>query len=166
MRESAEAALSYVRANGRAWGSALEKDWFREHDIHVHVPAGAIPKDGPSAGITMATAVVSLVTGRAVRSDTAMTGELTLAGKVLPIGGLKEKALAAQRAEIRRVIAPRLNQADLEDIPKHLRDEMEFVFADTIDKVLSEALEETPATARRRRGRQRVAPERVAARTR
>jgi ATP-dependent Lon protease len=166
MRESAEAALSYVRANGRAWGSGLDENWFREHDIHVHVPAGAIPKDGPSAGITMATAVVSLVTGRAVRSDTAMTGELTLAGKVLPIGGLKEKALAAQRAEIYRVIAPRLNQADLEDIPKHLRDEMEFVFADSIDKVLSEALEEAPVTARRRRGRQRAGAERVAARTR
>jgi ATP-dependent Lon protease len=163
MRESAEAALSYVKANARAWGSSLPDDWFREHDIHVHVPAGAIPKDGPSAGITMATAVVSLVTGRAVRSDTAMTGELTLAGKVLPIGGLKEKALAAQRAEIGRVIAPRLNQADLEDIPKHLRNEMEFVFVDTIDKVLDEALEEEPATARRRRQRAPARPERVAA---
>ena len=166
MRESAEAALSYVKANARAWGSSLPDDWFREHDVHVHVPAGAIPKDGPSAGITMATAVVSLVTGRAVRSDTAMTGELTLAGKVLPIGGLKEKALAAQRAEISRVIAPRLNQADLEDIPKHLRKEMDFVFVDTIDKVLREALEEEPATARRRRERRSARAERVAAGTR
>jgi ATP-dependent Lon protease len=163
MRESAEAALSYVKANARGWGSSLPDDWFREHDIHVHVPSGAIPKDGPSAGITMATAVVSLVTGRAVRSDTVMTGELTLAGKVLPIGGLKEKALAAQRAEIGRVIAPRLNQADLEDIPRHLRKEMDFVFVDTIDRVLSEALEEEPATTRRRRGRQPARPERVAA---
>ena len=165
MRESAEAALSYVKANARAWGSALTDDWFRGHDIHVHVPAGAIPKDGPSAGITMATAVVSLVTGRAVRSDTAMTGELTLAGKVLPIGGLKEKALAAQRAEIGRVIAPRLNQADLEEVPKHLRKEIDFVFVDTIDKVLREALEDEPATTRRRRRRSAARVERVAARS-
>jgi ATP-dependent Lon protease len=112
----------------------------------------------------MATAVVSLVTGRAVRSDTAMTGELTLSGKVLPIGGLKEKALAAQRAEIARVIAPQLNQADLEDIPQHLRGEMEFVFVDTIDKVLGQALEDEPATSRRRRERTAPSRERIAAR--
>ncbi|MGI8584807.1 MAG: endopeptidase La [Thermoleophilaceae bacterium] len=165
MRESAEAALSYVRANARVWGSSLPGNWFRENDIHVHVPAGAIPKDGPSAGITMATAVVSLVTGRAVRPDTAMTGELTLAGKVLPIGGLKDNALAAQRAEIPRVIAPRLNQADLEDIPAHLRKEMEFVFVDSIDRVLAEALEERPAAGRRGRSRP-ASRERVAARPR
>ena len=163
MRESAEAALSYVKANASAWGSTLPDDWFREHDIHVHVPAGAIPKDGPSAGITMAAAVVSLVTGRAVRSDTAMTGELTLTGKVLPIGGLKEKALAAQRAEITRVIAPRQNQPDIEDIPEHLRREMEFIFVDTIDRVLAEALEAEPATSRRRRARARAGPDRLAA---
>ncbi|MGI8804421.1 MAG: endopeptidase La [Thermoleophilaceae bacterium] len=164
MRESAEAALSYVRANARDWGSSLPENWFRENDVHVHVPAGAIPKDGPSAGITMATAVVSLVTGRAVRPDTAMTGELTLAGKVLPIGGLKEKALAAQRAEIPRVIAPKLNQADLEDIPAHLRKEMEFVFVDSIDRVLAEALEERPAAGRRRARARPAARDRVAAR--
>jgi ATP-dependent Lon protease len=163
MRESAEAALSYVKANARRWGSSLGDDWFREHDIHVHVPAGAVPKDGPSAGVTMATAVVSLVTGRAVRSDTAMTGELTLSGKVLPIGGLNEKALAAQRAEIPRVIAPQLNKPDLEDIPQHLRGEMEFVFVDTIDAVLSEALEDEPATVRRRRQRSDAGRERIAA---
>jgi ATP-dependent Lon protease len=166
MRESAEAALSYVKANARNWGSTLPDDWFRQHDIHVHVPAGAIPKDGPSAGITMATAVVSLVTGRPVRSDTAMTGELTLSGKVLPIGGLKEKALAAQRAEIPRVIAPKLNQPDLEDVPKHLRDEMEFVFVDKIDKALEEALETEPATSKRRRQRPRPAREPIAAEAR
>ncbi len=166
MRESAEAALSYVRANARAWGSTLPDDWFRDHDIHVHVPAGAIPKDGPSAGVTMATAIVSLVTGRAARADTAMTGELTLTGNVLPIGGLKEKALAAQRAEIARVIAPKLNQPDMEDIPAHLRGEMEFVFVDTIERVLDEALEQEPAATRRRRERQRSGPERIAARSR
>jgi ATP-dependent Lon protease len=163
MRESAEAALSYVKANAAKWGSMLSDDWFREHDIHVHVPAGAIPKDGPSAGITMAAAIVSLVTGRAVRSNTAMTGELTLTGKVLAIGGLKEKALAAQRAEITRVIAPRLNQPDIEDIPRHLRAEMEFLFVDSIDKVLAEALEPEAATTRRRRARSRTRDERMAA---
>ena len=114
MRESAQAALSWLRGN-----ADLEDNWFATHDVHVHVPAGAVPKDGPSAGITMATALMSLVTGRAVREDTAMTGEITLTGQVLPIGGLKEKALAAQRAGITRVIAPRRNEADLEDFPDH-----------------------------------------------
>jgi ATP-dependent Lon protease len=167
MRESAEAALSLVRANGRGWDSSLPDDWFRQNDIHVHVPAGAIPKDGPSAGITMATAIVSLVSGRPVRSDTAMTGELTLAGKVLPIGGFKEKALAAQRAGIHRVIAPKLNQADLEDIPAHLRKEMEFVFVDSIERVLAEALEAPRSVDGRRRARPpAVDRERIAARPR
>ena len=101
MRESAQAALSYVRGH-----ADLPDDWFAKHDVHVHVPAGAIPKDGPSAGITMATALMSLVSGRPVRDDVAMTGELTLTGQVLPIGGLKEKALAAQRAGIHRILAP------------------------------------------------------------
>ena len=114
MKESAAAALSYVK---QRFGEELGVDWFREHDIHLHVPAGAIPKDGPSAGITMATALASLVTGRPVRADTAMTGEITLTGRVLPIGGLKEKALAAQRAEITRVIAPKRNEPDLEEFP-------------------------------------------------
>ena len=116
-------------------------DWFRTHDLHMHVPAGAIPKDGPSAGITMATALASRVTGRPVRSDTAMTGEITLTGKVLPIGGLKEKALAAQRAEINRLIVPRRNEADIDDIPAHLRKRMKFVLVDDVDEVLGAALE-------------------------
>ena len=102
-------------ARARATGSS--DDWFATHDVHVHVPAGAVPKDGPSAGITMATALVSLITARPVRGDTAMTGEITLTGQVLPIGGLKEKALAAQRAGITRVIAPLRNEPDLEDLP-------------------------------------------------
>ena len=135
MRESAEAALSYVRGH-----ADMPENWFATHDVHVHVPAGAIPKDGPSAGITMATALMSLVSGRPVRDDVAMTGELTLTGQVLPIGGLKEKALAAQRAGIRRVLAPRRNEADLEDIPEPLRKDMDFVWVDEIGEVFGEAL--------------------------
>jgi ATP-dependent Lon protease len=141
MRESAQAALSFVRANVRELNPDLPEDYFQNHDIHVHVPAGAIPKDGPSAGVTMATAISSLISGRPVRDDTAMTGELTLTGQVLPIGGLKEKALAAQDAGIERVIAPKLNEQDVEDIPEHLRKDLEFVFVDRIERVLEEALE-------------------------
>ncbi len=129
------------RHDVRALGEDVPDDWFRENDVHVHVPAGAIPKDGPSAGITMATALASLVTGRPVRADTAMTGEITLTGQVLPIGGLKEKALAAQRAEIKRVIAPRRNEADLDEFPPNLLKGMEFVFVDTVDEVLEAALD-------------------------
>ena len=135
MRESAEAALSYVRGH-----ADMPDDWFAKHDVHVHVPAGAIPKDGPSAGITMATALMSLVSGRPVRDDVAMTGELTLTGQVLPIGGLKEKALAAQRAGIRRVLAPRRNELDLEDLPEPLRKDMDFVWVEEIGEVFEQAL--------------------------
>src|SRR3954452_1905318 len=137
MKESAQAALSYVRAHS----DGVPEDFFKTHDIHVHVPAGAIPKDGPSAGITMATALMSLVTERRVRDDTAMTGELTLTGLVLPIGGLKEKALAAQRAGVRRVLAPRRNELDLEDFPENLRDGMEFVWVGEISEVFDAALD-------------------------
>ena len=142
MKESASAALSYVKANARKWGADKPEEWLRTHDIHVHVPSGAIPKDGPSAGTAIATALVSLVSGRPVRSDVAMTGEITLTGQVLPIGGLKEKALAAQRAGIKCVIAPKLNEPDLEDVPPHLRKSMEFKFVSKIDQVLKLALEE------------------------
>jgi ATP-dependent Lon protease len=152
MRESAMAALSYVRAHHGQLAPGLGDDWFATHDMHVHVPAGAIPKDGPSAGVTMATALVSLITGRPVRDDVAMTGELTLTGQVLPIGGLKEKALAAQRAGITTVIAPTRNEADAEEIPAHLRRDLTFVFADDIDDVLDVALE-GPATNGRRGSR-------------
>jgi ATP-dependent Lon protease len=141
MKESASAALSYVKRHVTSLGDGVPEDWFRTNDVHLHVPAGAIPKDGPSAGITMATALASLVTGRPVRSDTAMTGEVTLTGQVLPIGGLREKALAAQRAEITRVIAPKRNEGDAEDFPPHLLKGMEFVFVDSVDEVLAEALE-------------------------
>jgi ATP-dependent Lon protease len=141
MRESASAALSYVRRNLARIAPDAPEDWFARNDLHVHVPAGAIPKDGPSAGITMATAIASLVSGRPVRSDTAMTGEITLTGLVLPIGGLKEKALAAQRAEIARVIAPRRNEADLDEFPPNLLRGMEFVFVDSVEDVLAAALD-------------------------
>ncbi|MFL5885881.1 MAG: endopeptidase La [Thermoleophilaceae bacterium] len=166
MKESASAALSYVKGNAQRFGSSVSDDWFRTHDIHVHVPAGAVPKDGPSAGVTMATAIVSLVTGRVVRSDTAMTGELTLTGQVLPIGGLKEKALAAQRAGIARVIAPKLNEADLDEMPEHLLNDIEFVFVDHIDRVLREALEPEAKAPSRPTPVRRGQRERAAARGR
>jgi ATP-dependent Lon protease len=140
MRESAQAALSYVRANAAEVVPDLPDDWFATHDIHIHVPAGAIPKDGPSAGVTMVTALASLLSGRPVRSDVAMTGEVTLTGQVLPIGGLKEKALAAQRNGIRTVIAPALNEPDIDEIPEHLRRTLRFVFVSTIGEVLAVAL--------------------------
>ena len=168
MRESAQAALSHVRGHARALVPDLPEDWFARHDLHVHVPAGAIPKDGPSAGITMATALMSLLAGQAVRDDVAMTGEITLTGQVLPIGGLKEKSLAAQRSGIRTIIAPKLNEADVEEIPAHLRKNLDFVFVDQIGAVFANALEGArPAPAARRRRAPRVAtPERRAARPR
>jgi ATP-dependent Lon protease len=144
MRESAQAARSYVRANAPELFPELPGDWFATHDIHIHVPAGAIPKDGPSAGVTMVTALTSLLSGRAVRSDVAMTGEVTLTGQVLPIGGLKEKALAAQRNGIHTIVAPELNASDIDEIPAHLRKSLNFVFASTIDEVLEAALNRRP----------------------
>jgi ATP-dependent Lon protease len=140
MRESAQAALSYVRSGAVELFPDLPSDWFSDHDIHIHVPAGAIPKDGPSAGVAMVTALASLLSGRPVRSDVAMTGEITLTGQVLPIGGLKEKALAAQRSGIRLVIAPELNEQDTDEIPSHLRRTLEFVFVSSVEEVLEAAL--------------------------
>jgi len=139
MKESAMAALSYVRSNAEALG--LPQNVFEGQQVHIHVPAGAIPKDGPSAGVTMVTVLVSLASGRKVRSDVAMTGEITLRGKVLPIGGAKEKVLAAYRSGIRTVILPKKNEQDLlEDLPKELREEMKFVYASDIKQVLNAAL--------------------------
>ncbi len=167
MKESANAALSYVRGNANSLTDGeLPEDWFSKHDIHIHVPAGAIPKDGPSAGVTMVTALASLVTGRPVRSDTAMTGEITLTGQVLPIGGLKEKALAAQRADINRIVIPRRNEADIDDIPEHLRKHMEFLLVDSVDEVLEAALEPVRPKDERRDGRPRSAAARGRARRR
>ncbi|MDX6616634.1 MAG: ATP-dependent Lon protease [Solirubrobacterales bacterium] len=141
MRESAQAALSYVRGHVKELAPDLPDDYFAEHDLHVHVPAGAVPKDGPSAGVAMTTALSSLISGRPVVNDVAMTGEITLTGQVLPIGGLKEKSLAAQRAGIKRVIVPHRNQGDVEEIPKHELGELEFVYAEEIGDVLAVALE-------------------------
>ncbi|HET8630911.1 MAG TPA: endopeptidase La [Thermomicrobiales bacterium] len=138
MRESAEAALSYVRS--RAAHLGIEPNFFKDADIHVHVPAGAIPKDGPSAGITIATALVSLLTGRPVNEDVAMTGEITLRGQVLPIGGLKEKSLAAYRAGLRTIVFPHRNEGDLDDLPEDMRREVRWVPATTVDDVLAVAL--------------------------
>ncbi len=139
MKESVQAALSYVRSNALALG--IDPNVFEDKDIHVHVPAGAVPKDGPSAGVTMMTAIASLATGRKARSDVAMTGEISLRGKVLPIGGLKEKVLAAHRASIKTVILPKRNEPDLEDLPKDLRDEMRFLPVTDASEVLAAALE-------------------------
>ncbi|MGB0098306.1 MAG: endopeptidase La [Solirubrobacteraceae bacterium] len=145
MQESAQAALSYVRSNASELFPELPEVWFATHDIHIHVPAGATPKDGPSAGVAMVTALASLLSGRPVRSEVAMTGEITLTGQVLPIGGLKEKALAAQRNGIRRVIAPARNEQDIDEIPQPLRKDLEFVFVSEIGEVLEAALQRRSA---------------------
>ena len=142
MKESAHAALSYVRANAPRFG--IQKDFLEKSDVHIHIPAGAMPKDGPSAGITMFTALVSLLTGVRVCHDVAMTGEISLRGRVLPIGGVKEKILAAHRAGIRRVILPERNRADLEEVPREVRDELEFVYVNRLEEVLEAALEHVP----------------------
>jgi ATP-dependent Lon protease len=149
MRESAQAAFTWLRGHVADVAPDAPSDWFKTHDIHVHVPAGAIPKDGPSAGITIATALASLVSGRPIRDDVAMTGEITLTGQVLPIGGLKEKALGAQDLGYKVVIAPALNAKDLDDFPESLRDSVQFHFVERIDQVLELALKPAP---RKRRG--------------
>src|SRR5437870_13524216 len=138
MQESAQAAMSYVRSRSSRFG--LPKDFYRHLDIHVHVPEGAIPKDGPSAGITIATSIVSTLTKIPVRCDVAMTGEITLRGKVLPIGGVKEKVLAAHRMGLRTVVLPKDNEKDLADIPVNIRDEFSVHLVETMDEVLKVAL--------------------------
>jgi ATP-dependent Lon protease len=140
MRESAQAALSWVRAHSEELG--LQENWFAEHDVHIHVPAGAVPKDGPSAGITIATAIASLVRGEPVAEDVGMTGEITLTGQVLPIGGVREKVLAAQRYGLKRIVVPRDNEPDLEELPEEARNELEFILADTIEDVFEVAFSE------------------------
>jgi len=139
MQESAQAALSYIR--GRAQALGLSREFYRNVDLHLHVPEGAIPKDGPSAGITMATALASALVGIPVRRDIAMTGEITLRGKVLAIGGLKEKLLAALRAGIFEVILPRANEKDIDELPDNIKKSMKLHFVDQMDEVLALALE-------------------------
>jgi len=139
MRESAQAAHSWVRSHAGLVG--VDEQWFAEHDVHVHVPAGAVPKDGPSAGITIATAIASLAAGRTVSDGVGMTGEITLTGQVLPIGGVREKVLAAQRAGLDRVLLPRENEPDLEELPQEVRDQLEFVLVDGAQEVLEAAFD-------------------------
>jgi ATP-dependent Lon protease len=143
MKESAQAALSWVRSRAKAYG--IPEDFFAKNDIHLHIPAGATPKDGPSAGVAMATALVSMLTGRTVRKDVGMTGEITLRGQVLPIGGVKEKVLAANRFGLTTVILPKRNEGDLEDVPEAVREKMKFVVAERVEEVIDAAL--TPAVS-------------------
>jgi ATP-dependent Lon protease len=139
MQESAKAALSYVRSRAKKLG--IEPDFFQNTDIHLHVPAGAQPKDGPSAGVTMVTALVSLLTGQPIKPHVGMTGEITLRGQVLPVGGIKEKVLAAHRAGLKTVIMPMRNEVDLEELPKEIREKLNFKFVKVMDEVLAAALE-------------------------
>jgi ATP-dependent Lon protease len=138
MKESAQAALSYVRS--KASDLKIEDGAFEKSDIHLHMPEGATPKDGPSAGVTMATAIASLMTNRLVKNDVAMTGEITLRGRVLPVGGIKEKVLAAHRAGLKTVILPKRNEKDLDDLPDEVRKDMKFVFAENVSDVFDAAL--------------------------
>jgi ATP-dependent Lon protease len=138
MRESAKTAQSYLWSHAKLLG--VDPRRFRDAGVHIHVPAGAVPKDGPSAGVAMITALASLYTQTPAARDLAMTGEITLTGLVLPIGGVKEKVLAARRAGIKRVLLPRDNEKDLHDLPEHVREEMTFLFADTVEDVLAAAL--------------------------
>ena len=141
MKESAQAALSMLRGEAADFLPDLEPTYFATHDIHLHVPAGAVPKDGPSAGVAMVTALSSLLSGRPVHNDVAMTGEITLTGQVLPVGGLKEKSLAAQRAGIKRIIAPDRNEGEILEIPEHERSGLEFVYVSEVTEALEVALE-------------------------
>jgi len=140
MQESAQAALTYARSRADMLGIAPA--FFERNDLHIHVPAGAVPKDGPSAGVTMATALVSVMTRRPIHKDVAMTGEITLRGKVLPVGAIRDKILAAHRAGIKRIIMPRDNENDLLDVREEVRRDLEFVLVDSVDDVLNAALHE------------------------
>ncbi|MGH7442804.1 MAG: S16 family serine protease, partial [bacterium] len=157
MKESAQAALSYLKAHAKALG--LKPDFQAKTDIHIHVPEGATPKDGPSAGITIATALASAFTGRPVRHDLAMTGELTLRGRVLPIGGLKEKSLAARREGIATLVVPRGNRKDLSEIPEEARKALRWHLVSSIDQVLKLALAPKKSSLSRRRADEKAVPD-------
>ncbi|MBM3143587.1 MAG: endopeptidase La [Chloroflexi bacterium] len=157
MKESAKAALSFVRSQAKKLG--LEENFYSEADFHLHIPAGAQPKDGPSAGITMATALVSLISGRPVRPDVGMTGEITLRGKVMPVGGVKEKVLAAHRAGLKKVLLPKRNEDDLEDLPEEVRQRIQFIFLDTVDDAIEVALEPLPKPKKKRQTQKNPAPQ-------
>ncbi len=149
MKESASAALSWVRSHTAELG--VPDEWFESHDLHIHVPAGAVPKDGPSAGVTIATAIASLIRNERVADDVGMTGEITLTGQVLPIGGIREKSLAAQRAGLKRIILPRENVNDLVELPPETRNGLEFIPADTIEDVFAAAFAGAGSSRTRRR---------------
>jgi ATP-dependent Lon protease len=161
MQESARAALSHIRQRASELG--IPSDFLARQDLHIHVPAGAIPKDGPSAGVTMATAMASLLTGQPVRRDLAMTGEITLRGRVLPIGGLKSKLLAAHLAGVKTVLIPKRNEKDLVDVPDDVRNELRIVPVETMDEVLDEALIDRARPAQRIKAERAERQKRVAA---
>jgi len=156
MQESARAALSFVRSRAEKLG--LQADFFEKSDVHLHIPAGAQPKDGPSAGVTMATALVSLISGRPVKANVGMTGEITLRGQVLPVGGIKEKVLAAHRSGLKVIVLPKRNEMDLEDLPEEVRKAIEFVFVETVDEVLQAALEKQPLAEKTNRRKRQTKP--------
>jgi len=139
MKESAQAAFSYVRTNAKAF--KIDPDFYKKYDIHIHVPAGAIPKDGPSAGVSMITAMVSLLTDKSVKNYLGMTGEISLRGNVLPIGGLKEKSTAAHRSGLKEIIAPFLNKKDMEEIPAKVKKDLKITFVKDVEDVIKLALE-------------------------
>jgi ATP-dependent Lon protease len=148
MQESAHAALSYTRSQCEVLG--IDPEMFEKTDVHIHVPEGAVPKDGPSAGVTMATALVSAFTQRPIHRDVSMTGEITLRGRILPVGGIREKALAARRAGVKTFIMPKKNESDLQTIPEKLREDIQFILVERMHEVLAEALRPTPAPVRPR----------------
>jgi ATP-dependent Lon protease len=162
MKESARAGLSYIRARTKELG--IDPAVFEKQTMHIHVPAGATPKDGPSAGVTMATAIASLLTGRPVRRDLAMTGEITLRGRVLPIGGLKSKLLAAHLAGVKTVLIPKRNEKDLVEVPEEIRSQLRLVPVETMDQVLAEALIDAPRPASRIKAERAARQKRVAPR--
>jgi ATP-dependent Lon protease len=164
MQESAQAAMSYLKSRAAALG--IDYGRFEKTDTHIHIPEGAIPKDGPSAGISLATALISAFSGRKVRKEVCMTGEITLRGRVLPVGGIKEKVLAAHRAGLKTVVLPKKNDKDLVDVPKAAKQELKFVFVEHMDAVLAEALlpaEKAKASAKRRAAGKKAAGRKVSA---